>query len=164
MGTVAIFTNCGIILEEGGISQDGVYYENDSELPVYYPAKYNSTYVGVPPNPHDILCQFKMLFTNNELLIHNNFRTEFITIIDNNDVINVWRNIESKLETSEGRQLIAQKNFKVHAIVNMRSKNSARWSGISINNEGKNIGRDGTVYLNNSSLILVAGPTKMKLS
>ena len=168
LGEVAILTNHGVILENGGISFDGVHYDNDDKLPVYHPTYYNVTALNSNPHPHDTLYQFKMLFTDGEALqqlnFGNYFKNKFKSFLNESNIDNVMRDIENKLETSEGQQLIAQKNFKIYAIVNMRAKNRYRWSGIYITNKNQNAGRDGVVYLNKSSLVLVAGNIKVDLS
>ena len=79
--------------------------------------------------------------------------------MNESSVADVCMKLEKMFEL-EGQHIVVQKKFKVLGVVNMCPKAINRWSGISL--EPKRMsGRDGTVYLNDSSLVLRAGSNKL---
>lgn len=121
IGKYAILTNKGIILQRGCILLDGTYISNDDDL----------------PNLNDInghIRQFKGLFSTTCDYVLRDFEFNFCHILENKNVNQVWKRIDSKLSDSwQGKDLVINHNLKIHSIINLH-RNSY---GICLNDEKK---------------------------
>ena len=104
--------------------------------------------------------QFKGLFSTTCDYVLRDFEFNFCHILENKNVNQVWKRIDSKLSDSwQGKDLVINHNLKIHSIINLH-RNSY---GICLNDEKKNmLGNQGIIYVSNKScLILDTNENKM---
>lgn len=114
VGTSAIFTNIGIFLHHGAIANDGVHYLRDEDLPQATDPRQNQNYA---------LRAFKRLCANgvddDDL---NDFPIYFSKFENSTDGKVAWASVSNVLEkTIEGREFVRRYNFRVLALINMKS-------------------------------------------
>lgn len=110
VGTLAIFTNIGVILYHGAIANNGIYYTKDERLPM-------------TTDQDNALRAFKRLCVNgiddNDL---RDFPIFFGKLENITDGQVAWSTVSNILEkTPEGRAFVKRYNFKIHALINMKS-------------------------------------------
>lgn len=139
IGTFAMFTNIGVILYNGGITNDGTYYKKDEHLPK-------------TTNQNNALRKFKRIFADgvddDDLKDFHIYFGKIGSIIDG---INAWTSVYDILEkTSEGREFVKRYNFKLLALINMNSY------GVRYNSKDKSGDLyDGYVFHDNSNDTLI---------
>ena len=150
IGKCAVFSNKGIILENGGLLKNGEYIRSNNNLP---PVESKKGFIKI----------FKKLFLSiGEDL--RKFEERFCEAMSQEKHFESWNNINCKLESTEaGRELVSKHGFKIRAIVDL---NTLKSKGISINDSKKTmLGKTGKVYYVKSSkrLVLVANGQNIRL-
>lgn len=129
VGKYAIITNSGIILQKGCILLNGNYIANDDDLP-----NVNQ------PDGH--IREFKELFCNDGGIL-DNFEFNFCTILENNNVNEIWTYIN---------KLSKKTKIKIHSIINLHHNSY----GICLNNKSKKkIGNHGIIFVVNKSFFIL---------
>lgn len=140
VGTYAIITNKGIILENGCVLNDGSYISKDDDL----------------PNVNDCnghIRQFKCLFSDFDYYRLNDFKTKFCNVLKLKNRKLSWKFIKDKLHNSwQGKDLIINYGLKIHSIINV----DVMAYGISLNNDKYDvIGNEGFIsVVNKANFIL----------
>lgn len=141
IGTLAIFTNIGVILYNGAISNDGIYYIKDEQLP-------NTN------DQNNAFREFKRLCANGvDDYDLDKFPIYFGKLENITDGKVAWTSVSDILEkTPEGREFVKRYNFKILALINMKSGHY----GIIYNPRDKTgILHDGHVYHDKSKNTLI---------
>lgn len=146
VGNYAILSNRGIILQIGGILQNGDYISKNINLP------------DVDDDNGDIR-RFKNIFSNSNEL--NDFNDKFSDLIDKKNPKRCWDDINRLLErTANGRTLVSN-GFKIYGIINVQKYSF----GITLNNDRKTkLENEAIIYsVNESYLTLVINGKKIDL-
>lgn len=143
VGKFAILTNKGLILQIGGILNNGTYISDENLLPM-----------SNHRNGNGEIRLFKELIGNCEgQQSLKSFEMNFCNIMSYSKNSDSWDRINNLLSTTyEGKSLVQHHGFKIHSIINLEKDGY----GISTSNDKKiEVGSNTTIYcLNNSSLIL----------
>lgn len=109
VGHFAILTNYGLIIYNGAISNDGIYYSRDEYLP------------EVSDKKDGALRAYKRLCANGVDNDHlTNFPVYFGKLEEIADRERAWQAVQDTLNDPKGRQFKEKYDFQIHALINMR--------------------------------------------